>query len=339
MTKKQQIGVIMNTIFFLILFCVSTIATDLSTCSGINRAFVFVKPNAMNPEAIELVRRKLREFKIDIVSEGSIDAATIDSNLLIDNHYGAIASKAIGKAPYDISESAAELFATTFKEDYSEVLAHGRVLNAKEACTRLGIDHHQLGDKWASLERGVSLVKFGGGFYCGRLDDIYVINGFYMAMRASYVTPPAAVRWMTVEWQPKETGLTWATFRSDVVGATDPSVAASTSIRAAILNQWRSLGLSNAPSVKENGFHASASPFEALLERMNWLKLGDFTNDPFGKELYNAGVSAANIKLWGEDPQVDETWGRGNLFDILEDLDIENCISTLMNLQKSSPLS
>ena len=33
-------------------------------------------------------------------------------------------------------------------------------------------------------------MKFGGGFYCGKLptaltggEDVYVINGFYMAMR------------------------------------------------------------------------------------------------------------------------------------------------------------
>jgi hypothetical protein len=34
-------------------------------------------------------------------------------------------------------------------------------------------------------------VKFGGGFYCGLLevagkDPIYVINGFFMTMRAEY---------------------------------------------------------------------------------------------------------------------------------------------------------
>ena len=63
MAKEQQIGVFINTILFLVLFCVSTVATDLSTCSGINRAFVFVKPNAMNPKAIELVRRKLENSK------------------------------------------------------------------------------------------------------------------------------------------------------------------------------------------------------------------------------------------------------------------------------------
>jgi hypothetical protein len=33
------------------------------------------------------------------------------------------------------------------------------------------------------------------------------------------------------------------------------------------------LGLQYCPNVGDNGVHASASPFEALAERMNWLKV------------------------------------------------------------------
>jgi hypothetical protein len=43
------------------------------------------------------------------------------------------------------------------------------------------------------------------------------------------------------------------------------------------------------PNVGDNGMHASASPFEALAERSNWLG-ADVGSDPFGKALINAGT-------------------------------------------------
>lgn len=60
----------------------------------LNRAFVFVKPNAANaPEAIDLVRTRLMSAGIAIVEQGALLAKTIDEKQLIDTHYGAIASK------------------------------------------------------------------------------------------------------------------------------------------------------------------------------------------------------------------------------------------------------
>jgi nucleoside diphosphate kinase len=313
-------------------------AADAPACgSGINRAFVFVKPNAMRSEAVELVRTMLHDFKINIVDEGSIDAATIDTEMLIDKHYGAIASKAVKYAPGELvlSAKAKDAFASIFHEDFAGAVAAGRVVNAKDACSRLGLTEVELSDKWAALTRGVTLVKFGGGFYCGRVDDVYVINGFYMSMRSMYVKPPASIQWMAVEWSPATSGLSWADFRAKVVGSTDPATAARSSIRAALLEKWQSLGLSSAPSVKENGLHASASPLEALFERMNWLKLSGFEEDPFFAELHAAGVPAARLEQWREDPPV-EAWGAGSLFDALEDSDAEDAIKRLAELHRIS---
>jgi hypothetical protein len=49
--------------------------------------------------------------------------------------------------------------------------------------------------------------------------------------------------------------------------------------------------------------HASASPFEALAERCNWLG-ADFATDPYGAELVAAGVPVETLKAWSVDPQV-----------------------------------
>ena len=58
---------------------------------------------------------------------------------------------------------------------------------------------------------------------------------------------------------------------AQVLGPTDPAEAPPDSIRGLVLKWWEPLGLTSVPNVGDNGVHASASPFEALAERTNWL--------------------------------------------------------------------
>ena len=67
----------------------------------VNEAFVFIKPHANNKAVQDLVRSKFGEKGIEIVSEGEINGATIDSNGFIDQHYYSIASKATPSKPAD----------------------------------------------------------------------------------------------------------------------------------------------------------------------------------------------------------------------------------------------
>jgi len=313
------------------------------TCSGVNRAFLFVKPNAVTPQAVSLVRERLTSFSIAVVNEGVIDAATIDQDMLIDNHYGAIASKAVKLKPHElnVSPEAAGKFKSAFSEDFEAALADRKVLNAKEACARLGLTTQSLGDLWSNAK----IVKFGGGFYCGRIaasnrgsqedEYVYVINGFYMAMRSMYVEPSASIRWMCLEWP--ESDLSWEEFRRSVIGSTDPFVAEPSSIRRTLLDDWSALGLANQPSMKENGVHASASSFEALSERMNWLSLKSAKEDPFGeeiiaalREIHSLEDEAENIvEQWRSDPSSKAAKDSG-LFDHLEDRGASDCLLQLM---------
>jgi hypothetical protein len=100
-------------------------------------------------------------------------------------------------------------------------------------------------------------------------DHLYVVNGFYAAMRSKYTSPGSSIYYYTVSWD--AAGLSWADFRSKVLGATDPETAKGGSVRSEILQRWETLGLPSRPNVGDNGVHASASPFEALAERLNWL--------------------------------------------------------------------
>ena len=104
-----------------------------------------------------------------------------------------------------------------------------------------------------------------------------------------------------VEWD--STACSWADFRGQVLGPTDPAEAPEGSLRGMIMARWQELGLAAEPNVGDNGVHASASPFEALAERLNWLG-ADLVSDSFGAALLGAGIPAETIQEWTVDPQV-----------------------------------
>lgn len=115
---------------------------------------------------------------------------------------------------------------------------------------------------------------------------------------------------------------------------TDPQKAKKGSIRRTVLDKYKKLGLPSKPNNSDNGVHASASPFEGLAEKANWLgrKLQD---DPFGKALLDAGIGKKRLDQWFKDPQVKLTESTsGSLFDDLEDLDADECLQRLIEINK-----
>ena len=300
-----------------------------------NQAFVFVKPHAVTPATVELVKKGFAAAGISIVSEGSLDNKTIEEKLLIDNHYYAIANKASLSKPKDLNPPAAkqEEFAKMFGLTWADALAQGVVYNAVDGCAKLGIDGGQMDTCWAAAKKAGKLVKFGGGFYAGLVtppaasapasSGTFVINGFYMAMREKYTKAGASISYMTVEWD--SASLSWADFRGKVLGATDPGTAEAGSCRRMVLEQWKDLGLQSEPNVGDNGVHASASPFEALAERLNWLG-AEVETDEFGKAMLEAGIPKDTIMQWTKDPQVEFEGSKASLFDLLEDLDVKDCL-------------
>jgi hypothetical protein len=128
--------------------------------------------------------------------------------------------------------------------------------------------------------------------------------------------------------------LPWADFRGKVLGPTDPAGAPPESLRGTLHSNWEALGLAAAPNTSDNGVHASASPFEGLAERMNWLSVA-VADDVFGAALLGAGVPEETIKAWSVDPQVTIAPDKkGSLFDQLEDLDRDECLAKAAALAK-----
>lgn len=305
-----------------------------------NSAFVFIKPHACKGAAKErvesLVEESFRSSGIRVTSKGEMKAETIDSNMHIDTHYGAIASKAVKLKPSELNvpEKGKAGFEKMFGEKWDDVVAAGKVYNAMDGAAKLGLDGAGLNNKWSGLSRGKDLIKFGGGFYCGKVDGIYIMNGFYMSMRSAYTNPGEKIVWYTVTW-PTD-ALSWADFRGSVLGATDPSAAPVGSIRRAILDKYKTLGLASKPNTGDNGVHASASPFEAMAERANWLGV-DIEKDSFGKGMLAANVSKAKIMEWSGDSQVEvdgetKPGSTMSVFDTLEDLDADSVLAKVKNI-------
>mmetsp|Transcript_48970 Transcript_48970/g.131053 ORF Transcript_48970/g.131053 Transcript_48970/m.131053 type:complete len:450 (-) Transcript_48970:49-1398(-) len=294
-----------------------------------NSAFVFIKPHAVTDKVKELVKENLEKKGIEIKKEGSIEAAEIDKKMLIDKHYYAIAAKATLKKPSELPVPK-DKFKEFFGDDWDQALKDGKVFNAKEACDELGVDAAKLDELWAAAKKDKKLVKFGGGFYCGQIESgdkkIYAFNGFFMAMRSKFVTPGTSIYYYVVEWE--SSSCSWEDFRGKVLGPTDPATAPADSLRGLISTKWEELGLKAPCNTGDNGVHASASPFEGLAERMNWLGYRA-ERDQFGRLLLKAGVSVNLIKEWSVDPQV--SFGvltiTKSLFDTLEDTDSDYCLA------------
>jgi len=305
-----------------------------------NSAFLFIKPHAVTQAVQDLVKEKLTASGLVIVSTGVVAAETIDTQGFIDTHYGAIASRALKQKPSElvVQDGAKQEFEKLWGLSWESALEQGLVYNSAEAAEKLGIDPLALGVRAQATKRGESQLKFEGGFYVAKIDDMYVVNGFYSEMRSKFTKPGTSIVYFEVRWDPAV--LCWADFRGKFIGATNPTEAAEGSLREMIFKQWSALGLPSEPTTGENGVHASASPFEGLAEKSNWLS-ASVTADPLGQALISGGVPESTLRNWMGDPAVMFEGKLQSLFGIFEDLDAQPCIDKAKQIGASvseSPL-
>lgn len=300
-------------------------ALEIFHAEYVSSAFVFIKPHAVKDPVQALVKKRFESEGIQVLSEGPISAEKIDKDMLIDTHYGAIAARAMKQKPAElvVQKKAQDEFEKAFGLSWSDAVTKGMVYNLVDGAVKLGCSYSELGDKYDKLKKGETLLKFGGGFYCGKVDGIFVINGFYARMRSQFTVPGECIYFYEVQWDAAR--LSWADFRGKVLGGTDPKTADQASLRNEIYRDWKALTLDSEPNTGNNGLHASASPFEALAERTNWLGV-PLTQDYFGRAMLAAGISLAMIKAWCDDPAVKFQSKNQSLFDLLEDLDGRECL-------------
>jgi len=299
----------------------------------LNQAFVFIKPHACTEITINTVRDMLQNYGIAVTGEGDITSDIIDERKLIDQHYYSIASKATMLKPDQLNVDDAK-FQAAFGIPWEAALPNA--YNAMDAMEVLQCNVEEITQIWGAAKAAGKLVKLGGGFYCGLLEKegfqpLYTFNAFFMNMRQDFVAPGACIHWFTVEWDEK--AIPWADFRGQVLGPTDPADAPANSIRGMVLANWQELGLGFCPNTGNNGVHASASPLEALYERMNWLGV-PCEEDLFGNFLLaQCQVPPEFVDHCAVDPQVNLPDGKtGSVWDYLEDSDASACVDNFVNL-------
>lgn len=297
-----------------------------------NCGFMFLKPHANTQAVRQFMDQRLRQWDIEVVAQGDISAEDIARDGIIDKHYGTLAAKALHQQPgeHAVTADAEARFLAAFGLSWRDALDRGLAVNAREAMARLGLSDEELDQRWTPLRIGVDKVKLGGGFYCGSIGGLYVINGFYMAMRTMYVEPGTSVHWYSLEWNALD--LPWQRFRAEVLGDTDPATAGEGSLRGGVHRRWRQVGLKNEPHIGENVVHASASPFEAVLERANWTR-SDVQQDPYFEKLrQHCGFPDDQWRAFSQDPVVMHGESTRSLFDLLEDLDSSACMQRLREI-------
>lgn len=153
---------------------------------------------------------------------------------------------------------------------------------------------------------------------------IYVINGFYMAMRDKFTKPNVSIHYYEVEWDIEK--LSWEDFLWKIIGSNDPSAAIDGSIHRVIHEKFKEFGLNSAPTVDDNVIHASVSPFAALCERVNWLSR-KFQDDEYGKALLNSGINLDTLEEWKFNPKIFLDGKRASLYGTLEHTNADQCIA------------
>jgi len=292
-----------------------------------NSALIFIKPHAFNEDVVDFVEDFFKKHHLHVKRKKELTSEQILENGIIDKHYFALATTGLLKKPSQVvfSPEAYNSFQENYGEDLDVCIKKDRVFNSLDLQTKVGdLSCQELSHIW----RNGKQARLSPGTYMSYLlnKDIYGINGFYPAMRESFIQPGHRVVLYKVSFDPNE--LSWQSFRHDIIGATDPEQAVAGSLRNLIMTKWKDLVLTKRPSIAENAIHASAGPLEGLRERVVWLGKS-IGSDIFGKQLLDNGFSESQIQEWLNNEIVTIAGKTGPIFDLTEDIDSKDVIELL----------
>lgn len=288
------------------------------------------------------MREFLKKQNFIITLEGDFDAEYMGGDeACVDKQYAAMAEKSLSPpAKLDLTEEMSKNFEKRFGVSWESAVSSHQVMGVAEAEEHLDLSGTVLSDVWLEIVMNDSskCMKLERNVYCCLVDSLpekspfFCINGFYPGMRAEYSAPSSSLHYFLVEWS--STMLDWATFRSSVIGACHPLEADPLSLRGAVAKQWRELRLQRPPDLMHNAIHASASAFEACVERSIWFKTPLEEDAMFGQKLISAGIPLTTLKDWSANPKIFDK----NVFDYMLNLDSAQCVAkAIVLLKRSNP--
>jgi len=255
-----------------------------------NLALGFIKPHASKSEPTwNWIRATLEQRGIHVFTETIVTGPEIREKGLIDRHYTVIARVGGCQNPrtLELNDKALSAFQAAFGLPWSQALDRNLLFSGMTALKQLNVTPSALMGLWAAVKP----VKIGAGFYAATIQEIHILNGFYPSIREIYTTNDAVIRCFLLEFDGDV--LPWKSFRADVIGATDPTKALANSIRGTLFSRRQEFGLTM--NARDNVIHASASPFEAMMERSIWMPGFNLAADPLWLALEGSGISQPSL--------------------------------------------
>ncbi len=305
------------------------------------QCLLVVKPVFNTAPVIEFIVSRLRSLRVKITYQGKLHGQQIAFRKLFDSHFASFISHAEVVLPGSIIllPSELEAFYEKFYIEWHDLVDSGQLCNYRQACEYLGVDGAELG---RMSSRSSIVHRLRSGLHVALLDatctdslplqerlqsPVYVINGFYAALRESYSRKRALVTVFSLEWE--SAAMSWTDFADNVVGCRDPGQAPPTSIRGNVFQSWQQMQLKNAPDMHSNCVHVSHSAFEGLAERLLWVKGAMVFTDPMGARLMAANITAQLVQTWLLNPTVA---GERTVFQHMDGLDALSCVAKAQEL-------
>lgn len=296
---------------------------------AINQAVIFTKPIYHLPFSLtaDALRDRVETFLLDrgfyIRTRHCVDGQTLRSQGTMDQHY-IVYSKAVRLESLDtliMSEAGLARFEERFGTSWEDEKVAGRLMTTDQLIEKKGLAITDLLEAWENHLATGQTLKVQSGLIVAFVEafDAYVINGFYPAMAERFDHADNVMHYFVVEFDSAE--CSWESFRKEILGVTNSSKAASTSLRGQLFADFPV----ELPG-SDNFVHGSAGPLEGFAERLVHEEEVGLATSPIGVYLQRRGVSAVTFRAWCARKPIVEL---AALFDLTEEKNSDEILPIL----------
>lgn len=296
---------------------------------AINQAVIFTKPIYHLPFSLtaDALRDRVETFLLDrgfyIRTRHCVDGQTLRSQGTMDQHY-IVYSKAVRLESLDtliMSDAGLARFEERFGTSWEDEKVAGRLMTTDQLIEKKGLAITDLLEAWEDHLATGQTLKVQSGLIVAFVEafDAYVINGFYPAMAERFDHADNVMHYFVVEFDSAE--CSWESFRKEILGVTNSSKAASTSLRGQLFADFPV----ELPG-SDNFVHGSAGPLEGFAERLVHEEEVGLATSPIGVYLQRRGVSAVTFRAWCARKPIVEL---AALFDLTEEKNSDEILPIL----------
>ena len=297
----------------------------------LNQAVVFTKPvhHLSLPLTPVQLDERLRSFfearGFNLVRSRKVMGAELAARGIIREHYLMYSKdSSIGSVDeLELVPGAKERFKEAFGKAWDAEALAGRIVGNPALMADKGLDAAKLFNHWNLRFAGGETRKIQAGLLMAWIEELdrYCINGFYPILEEIFNHPATEMHYHVVEFDPQK--VSWASFRKEILGATNAAQADPGSFRGQL---YSSYGSALEHPGRDNFAHGSAGPLEGLIERIVHEPDFDMQTNPVGRFLLARGVDLEHFKAWKSGQSIVQL---GDLFDATEEKDTPDALTLL----------